>query len=115
MLVADGEDGRVGGEKLVGLTVAHHQTGEHREERRIALGLLPHRLSAFLDVGLLEREGEEPDVPVGTPCQSGHEVLVGVTGERAAVVPGDGKRLGHGSRLTAAEAYARTLARRSGA
>ena len=112
VLVADGEDRGVGGEELVGLTVAHHQAGEHGEERGIALGLLPHRLPALLDMGLLEGEGEEPDVPVGTPTQSGHEVLVGVAGERAAVVPGDGERLGHGSEGNGHRGVRRTRARR---
>ena len=69
VLVADVEDGRVGREELVGLTVAYHQTREHGQKGGIALGLLPHRLPAFLDVGLLEREGHEPDVPVGTRLQ----------------------------------------------
>ena len=42
---------------------------------------------------LAEREGHEPHVPVGAVGQAGEDVLVGVAGERAAVVPGDGEWL----------------------
>ena len=61
------------------------------EQPAVALGLVPDVGLAVLDVDLAEGEGDEAHVPVGSVGQAGEHVLVGVAGERAAVVPGDGE------------------------
>ena len=53
--------------------------------------VLPGRGAAFFDMGLVEKEGHEGDVPVGPGGKPVEKVLVGIPGERAPVIPGDGK------------------------
>jgi hypothetical protein len=42
---------------------------------------------AFFDVCLAEGERQEPDLPVRARGETGEQMLVGIAGERAPVVP----------------------------
>ena len=91
LVVAGREQGDVGVEEPVGLLVADDDAGLQCEQTRVLRRLVPDVGLALGDVGLSEREGHEPHVPVGAGPQRGHHVLVGVAGERAAVVERDGE------------------------
>src|SRR5207245_5019016 len=56
---------------------------------------VPHRRLALLDVRLVERERQEPDVEVGAVAHGRDDRFVGVAGEGAAVVEADGDLAGH--------------------
>ena len=68
------EQGVVDVEEVLGLRVADGQRRLQGEQAAVDLGALPDGRLALLDVGLGEREGEEPDVPVGTGAQPGDHV-----------------------------------------
>ncbi len=91
--MAGGEQGVVHRSELLGILVADHDASRQGDEVLELRRVVPHRGSAFGHVDLAQREGEEGDVPVGPVGQPGQEVLMGVAGEGAAVVPSDGKWL----------------------
>ena len=77
--------------KRVGRRVAHDDADLQGEQAGVVVRVVPDVGLALLDVDLAEREGHERDVPVGAGGQAVEHVLVGVAGEGAAVVPGDGE------------------------
>ena len=93
LVVTRGEEGDVRVEESVGVLVADHDAGGERQEVLRLGGVVPHGRSALGDVDLAQREGQERHVPVGTVGQGHGEMLMGVAGEGAAVVPGDGEGL----------------------
>ena len=78
-------------EELLGVLVAHHHAGAERQQVLRLGRVVPDRRAALGHVGLAQREGQERHVPVGTVGQGGGQVLMGIAGEGAAVVPGDGE------------------------
>ncbi len=90
--MASGEQSDVDVEEAVGEVVPHHQSGLDGQEVRGLGGVFPYRVPSILHVGLSQRKGYELDVPVRPPPQSCDQMLVGVAGERAAVVVGDRER-----------------------
>src|SRR5690606_19230741 len=97
LVVAEGEERLVHVEELLGELVAHHDAGLESEEAGVVTPAAPDVGLALGDVDLAEREGHEGDVPGGAGAQAGDHVLVGVAGEGAAVVPGDGEGAGGGA------------------
>src|SRR5581483_8391453 len=106
LVVAGPEGGEVEVEELLGEGVARRDAPQQRPDAGGALLVeppLPGRRVALLDVGLVEGEGPEPHVPVAALPQAVDHGLVGVAGERAAVIPGEGELTSHGaSRRTTA-------------
>ncbi len=98
LLVAGGESSRVPVEELVGELVAN---GDGPAEGFHA-GALVGRLSvpdgglALFDMDLIEREREKRDVPISTGAQTGHDGLVAVACERAAVIERHCELTSHG-------------------
>ena len=92
-IVASGEQPEVDVEEAVGEVVPHDQAGLDGEEVGGLGGVIPYRGPTFLDVGLGQRERGELDVPIRSSPQGHHQMLVGVAGEGAAVVVGDGENV----------------------
>ena len=83
--------GRRGLEEAVGVLVAHdHARRQRQEVLRLRRGR-PTPACRPRARGPGSGEGQERHVPVGSVLQCDHQVLVGVAGEGAAVVPGDGE------------------------
>src|SRR5688572_5230635 len=94
VVVAGRERRHVEVEEVLGEGVTDGDTPQQGPETGDALLVeapLPDGGLALFHVDLVERERPEPDVPVAAFLQAGDEGLVGVAGEGAAVVPGDGK------------------------
>ena len=91
VVVPEGEERLVRVEEPLGLLVPHHDAGLERQQAGLVLRVVPHVGLAFGHVDLAEGERHEGDVPVGTGAEAGDHVLMGVAGERAAVVPGHGE------------------------
>ena len=97
MVVAQGEERLVDVEEPVGELVPHHHAGLEGEQARVVLPAAPDVGLALGHVDLAERERHEGHVPRGSGPQPREHVLMGVAGERAAVVPGhgEGAAVGH--------------------
>ena len=97
MVVAQGEQGLVDVEEPVGELVPHHHARLQGEEARVVLPAAPDVGLALGHVDLAERERHEGHVPRRAGPEPVEHVLVGVAGERAAVVPGhgEGAAVGH--------------------
>ena len=91
LVVSGGEERDVRVEEAVGVAVAHDDAGGQREEVTGLGGVVPHRYAALGHVRLAQRERQERHVPVGPVGQGDGEMLMGVAGEGAAIVPGDGE------------------------
>ncbi len=91
VVVAQGEEGLVDVEEAIGELVAHHHAGLQGEEPGVVLPATPDVGVALGHVHLTEGEGDERDVPGCPGPEALHHVLVGVAGEGAAIVPGDGE------------------------
>src|SRR5205085_10646135 len=100
LVVAGGEGGDVEVEELVGEGVAHGDAPQQRPDAADTLLVetpLPDRRLTLLDMDLVERERPEPHVPVAALPETLDQGLVGVAGERAAVIPGKGELTSHGA------------------
>src|SRR5437660_3786799 len=97
VVVAGGERGDMEVEEALGELVTDGDAVEEGGHARAPFAGLavPHRRFAFLDVRLVERERQEPDVEVGAVAQGRDDRFVGVAGEGAAVVEADGDLAGH--------------------
>ena len=91
VVVAEREERLVHVEEAVGELVAHDHAGLQGEQAGVVLPAAPDVGLALGHVDLAERERHEGHVPRRAGSQAGDDVLVGVAGERAAVVPGDGE------------------------
>ncbi len=89
LVVTHREQRAMHGGELLGELIANHYAGLQREDSGVLLGFLPNAGLAFLDMDLAERERDVTHLPVGAGGEAGEHMLVSVTGERAAVVPGD--------------------------
>ena len=97
VVVAEREERLVGVEEPVGELVAHDHAGLQGEQPGVVLPAAPDVGLALGHVHLPERERHEGHVPRRAGSQPLEHVLVGVAGERAAVVPGhgEGAAVGH--------------------
>src|SRR6516164_11017903 len=77
------------------MTVTRGYARQVGQETRELLRAIPDRRLTLRDVDLVEGEAHEPDVPVGSALESGHDLFVGYPGERAAIIPVDGERSAH--------------------
>ena len=77
--------------KRIGMAVPDDDAGPQRPQPGVVVGVLPDRRLALGDVHLRQRERDEGHLPVGPTRQCREHVLVGVAGEGAAVVAGDGE------------------------
>ncbi len=91
LVVTGREQGLVDSQELLRLAIPHDDAGLVRQQAGIAIRMLPDGRLILGDVGLIEREGDELNVPVGSIGQRGDHMLVGVAGVGAPVVPGNGK------------------------
>ncbi len=76
-------------EELVGVLITHDQAGGERQQVLGLVRVVPDGRTTLGHVGLAQREGQEGHLPIGTSGQGGSEMLMGVAGKRAAVIPGD--------------------------
>jgi hypothetical protein len=83
------EEGAMHRGEVVGVLVAHDDTGLQRDDPAVLVGLFPDARLAVFDVDLAQRERQVAHLPVGAGGEAGEHVLVCVAGEWAAVVPGD--------------------------
>src|SRR6185437_7795046 len=94
-VVAGGEQPPVHRREPVGEPVPDHHPRLQRQQAlhlgRVVLGL-PDRWLPFGHVVLHQRERGERHLPGSPGVEAGQQVLVGVAGERAQVVPGDRER-----------------------
>ena len=97
VVVAGGEGCEMEVEEALGELVTDGDPVEERcHPRSPFVGLaVPYRRLALLDVRLIEREGQEPDVEVGAVAHGRDDGFVGVAGEGAAVVETDGDLAWH--------------------
>ena len=91
LVVARREEGDVRLEEPVGVLVAHDHAGGQRQQVLGLLRVVPDRGAPSATWTWLKREGQEGHVPVGSVGQGDGDVLMGIAGERTAVVPGDSK------------------------
>jgi hypothetical protein len=91
VVVAGAEEGVMDGAEFVGEPVTDHDSRGQGQEVGLVGGIVPSRGSTLFDVGLVQEERHEPDIPAGTFGEPGEEVLVGITGEGTAIIPGHSK------------------------
>lgn len=91
VVVPQGEQSPVDGQPLLRVAVPHHDPDEHGNEISMACRIVKYRLGALFEMHLVEREGNEGDVVRRTGLEGSDDVLVGVAGKRAPVVPGHGE------------------------
>ena len=87
LVVTEGEQRAVDGGEPLGEPVADDDADLQGQQAAVAVGLVPDVGVALLDVGLAEREGDEPDVPVGTAGQAGERRARGRCGRRGSGSP----------------------------
>lgn len=89
LVMAEGEERAVDGEEGLGELVSHDDPDAEGEAAGVLLRLVEDGRLVLASVGLAEREGEKVDLKGRPRLERCHEMLVGIAGEGAAVVPRD--------------------------
>ena len=112
LVVTGGEERDVRIEEPIGVLVTHHHTrGERQQVGRLGR-VVPDGRVTLVDVDLAQGEGKEGDVPVGPVGQCDGQVLMGIAGKGAAIVPRDGEWLHSSSNTTPSRAIPEPTGRR---
>ena len=85
------EQGAVHGQEMLFEPIPDRHAGGQGEQIGLLGRIVPRRCATLGYVRLVEEEGNERHRPRGPCLQPVQDVLVAVPGERASVVPGDGK------------------------
>jgi hypothetical protein len=85
------EEGHVRIEETVRVLVSYDDARSQSHEVLGLVRVVPNGRVAFFHVDLAQREREERHVPIGSVGQAHGDVLMGVAGERTAVIPVDGE------------------------
>lgn len=91
LVVPGGKQRPVGGQEPVLVPVTDDHSSRQGQKIRLLTRVLPRRRPPFGDLGLVEEEGDESDIPGRSSLQAIHDVLMAVSGKRAPVVPGHSK------------------------